>query len=243
MQHTFSQAGTYSVSLTVRDNNSGSDVETKSVTVSDVSGNELQNGVTISGLSGDQAEELQYFINVPADAANLTFNITGGSGDADLYVKFGSEPTASDYDCRPYRNGNQETCNVTNVQAGRYFVMLRGYRAFSGVSLTASYTKNGTGGSFEQSDLSGAEGQWQHFAIQIPAGMSSLNVEMSGGNGDADLYVRKGSEATLNQYDCRPYRWGNNETCAINNPAADTWYISIRGYSSFSDVNISAQWN
>lgn len=243
VQHTFSQAGTYSVSLTVRDNNSGSDVETKSVTVSDVSGNELQNGVTISGLSGDQAEELQYFINVPADAANLTFNITGGSGDADLYVKFGSEPTASDYDCRPYRNGNQETCNVTNVQAGRYFVMLRGYRAFSGVSLTASYTKNGTGGSFEQSDLSGAEGQWQHFAIQIPAGMSSLNVEMSGGNGDADLYVRKGSEATLNQYDCRPYRWGNNETCAINNPAADTWYISIRGYSSFSDVNISAQWN
>jgi hypothetical protein len=36
-----------------------------------------------------------------------------GNGDADLYVKFGSQPTTSDYDCRPYANGSTENCNLT----------------------------------------------------------------------------------------------------------------------------------
>ena len=33
----------------------------------------------------------------------------GGTGDGDLYVRFGSQPTTSAYDCRPYASGNAET--------------------------------------------------------------------------------------------------------------------------------------
>jgi hypothetical protein len=40
-----------------------------------------------------------------------------GTGDPDLYVKFGSVPTASSYDCRPYTEGAAETCDLT-VPAG-----------------------------------------------------------------------------------------------------------------------------
>ena len=35
--------------------------------------------------------------------------MAGGSGDADLYVRYGSQPTTSSYTCRPYLNGNNET--------------------------------------------------------------------------------------------------------------------------------------
>ena len=62
------------------------------------------------------------------------------SGDADLYVRFGAAPTTSTYTCRPYLSGNNETCNISPAQAGTYHIMVRAYSAFSGVSLTGSYT-------------------------------------------------------------------------------------------------------
>ena len=109
-------------------------------------GSELQNGVAVSNLSGAAGAELRYTMNVPAGASNLQFQISGGSGDADLYVRFGSAPTTSTYDCRPYLNGNNETCSIPAPQAGTYHVMLRGYTSFSGVTLRGSYSTGGGGG-------------------------------------------------------------------------------------------------
>jgi serine protease len=77
---------------------------------------------------------------VPAGATNLQFQIAGGTGDADLYVNFGSAPTTSVYSCRPYLSGNAETCTITAPQAGTYHVMVRAYAAYSGVSLTGRFT-------------------------------------------------------------------------------------------------------
>ncbi len=74
-----------------------------------------------------------------AAGQRLTVNINGGSGDADLYVRYGAKPTLSNWDCRPYNYGNSEVCTVQNTQNGRYHVMLNGYSAFSGVSVTARY--------------------------------------------------------------------------------------------------------
>ena len=82
----------------------------------------------------------QYFtIEVPAGATDLTFNLSGGSGDADLYVDFGSQPTTSTYDCRPYKNGNEESCSFTNPAAGTWHIGIRAYSTFSGVTLDLSY--------------------------------------------------------------------------------------------------------
>ena len=39
---------------------------------------------------------------VPAGKTSVVFTISGGTGDADLYVRRGSAPTTSTYDCRPY---------------------------------------------------------------------------------------------------------------------------------------------
>ena len=76
---------------------------------------------------------------VPTGASNVKFTINGGSGDADLFVKYGSKPTPSSYDCRPYIGGNNESCNLNNG-GGSYYIMINGYAAFSGLSLTGSYT-------------------------------------------------------------------------------------------------------
>jgi serine protease len=206
---------------------------------------ELTNGVAETNLSGAQYSETFFTLDVPAGATDLSFQISGGSGDSDMYVRFGSKPTTSSYDCRPYRNGNNETCSISNVQAGTYYVMLRGYSSFSGVSLVGAFTEPGSGGdggTFSKSNLSGNSGSWRHYTVDIPSGMSSFTIDMAGGSGDADMYVRRGSQPSTSNYDCRPYRYGNTESCSFNNPASGTWYISVRGYSSYSGVGINAEW-
>lgn len=109
-------------------------------------GNVLQNGVAATGLSASTGSDVVYTMTVPAGASGLSFAISGGSGDADLYVKFGSTPTDSSYDCRPYKSGNAESCAISNVQAGTYYVRVKAYSSYSGVSLVGSYTTGGSGG-------------------------------------------------------------------------------------------------
>lgn len=211
----------------------------------DTGGNELEKAVAKTNLSGSTGSSTFFTFTVPAGATNLSFTMSGGSGDADLYVKFGSAPTKSSYDCRPYKGGNAETCTFSAAQAGTYHVMIDGYSAYSGVSLVADYTAASGGGSGSSStlnNLAATSGNWLHYTLNVPSGMSSLNVTMSGGTGDADLYVRRGAQPTTSAYDCRPYKNGNNESCSFTNPQSATWYISLRAYSSFSGVTLTTEY-
>jgi vibriolysin len=100
----------------------------------------LTNGVAKTGLSGASGSETFYYLDVPASKAS-SFVLSGGTGDADLYVKAGSAPTTSSYDCRPYLSGNNETCNITAKTVNtRIYVMLRGYTSYASTSLKGSYT-------------------------------------------------------------------------------------------------------
>jgi pseudolysin/vibriolysin len=102
-------------------------------------GTALKNGTAVT-VSGSASQELSYTVAIAAGAKNLVISTSGGSGDADLYVKFGSAPTTSSYDCRPYKTGNAESCSFTTPKTGTYYVKVRGYSAFSNVSLKATWT-------------------------------------------------------------------------------------------------------
>ena len=91
-----------------------------------------------TGLSAPSGGTLDFQYIPPAGATAVQFAISGGTGDADLYVRLGSPPTTTVFDCRPFLNGNNETCTFNPAQAGTYHVMIRGFTAFSGVTLTAS---------------------------------------------------------------------------------------------------------
>jgi Zn-dependent metalloprotease len=100
----------------------------------------LTNGVAITGISGATGSAKYYYLDVPASKAS-TFVLSGGTGDADLYVKAGSTPTKSSYDCRPYLSGNNETCSIAaKTAATRIYVMLNAYSTYSSTSLKGSYT-------------------------------------------------------------------------------------------------------
>lgn len=102
-------------------------------------GNVLQNGVPVSGLAATAGNSLNYTVAVPAGVSTLTVQISGGSGDADVYVRHGSAPTDTTYNCRPYLNGNNETCTFNAPSSGTWYVRVKAYTTFSGVTLRASY--------------------------------------------------------------------------------------------------------
>jgi leucyl aminopeptidase len=202
----------------------------------------LVNGVAKTGVAVTTGNDVVYTMDVPAGATSINFAMSGGTGDADMYVKFGSTPTDSSYDCRPYAGGNNESCTGTS-SGGTYYVRLKAYSGFTGVNLTGSYVEGGTGGlptiNETKTGVAVNSGAWVHYTQAVDAGYASFTVTMSGGTGDADLYVRKGAESTSSTYDCRPYKNGNSETCTLTSPPAGTIYIDVKGYTTASGVTLN----
>ena len=95
--------------------------------------------LNLTNLSGAVDSQQYFSVNVPSGAANLTIEMSGGTGDVDLYMKYGQVPTLSSYHCRPYLVGNTESCFVAAPAAGTYHIMLVGWEAFSGVALKVTY--------------------------------------------------------------------------------------------------------
>jgi serine protease len=94
---------------------------------------------TRSGSLAQGAWSTSYSYNV---VPGSTFRaVITGSGDPDLYVRWGSAPTTTAYNCRPYLDGASETCSLT-VPAGTTsaYVRVRGYTS-STFNLTVDYTR------------------------------------------------------------------------------------------------------
>jgi len=132
---------------------------------------------------------------------------------------------------------NSGSCGVATAANDLGYSSADVVSAFSSVGVSCS---GGGGGTvlLNKTGLSGASGSVVNYSVSAAAG--TLTVTMSGGTGDADLYVRRGSVPTTTAYTCRPYLNGNNETCTISVSSAATYYIQIRGYSAYSNVALKA---
>ncbi|WP_421021054.1 PPC domain-containing protein, partial [Klebsiella pneumoniae] len=76
-------------------------------------------------LSGARGNE-KYFNYQLEQSGALVIRTYGGFGDVDLYVKANGDVSKENWDCRPYRSGNDEVCRFDNATSGDYAVMLRG---------------------------------------------------------------------------------------------------------------------
>lgn len=216
---------------------------------------ELESGVAQS-VSGAQGDELRFYIDVPEGMDEMEFKISGGTGDADIYIRFGSEPTLSTYDHRPWLNGNNETVNVTNPNTGRWHIMIHGYNNFDQVSLVATYSQDTTnpppsecpdnlgqlGNNCTRNNLSSTSVIW--YAIWIPSGASNLVISTSGGSGDVDIFVRRGSWPNATTYDHSSTGSGTTQSVSIANPGTHNWYyIMLDADPTFTDISVSASFD
>jgi hypothetical protein len=121
--------------------------------------------------------------------------------------------------------------------------------ASSGISATAAatYTISGAPVAVLQNNLpilnivSAKEGEVA-FRVPVPAGQTRLDIVISGGStsGDCDMYIKRGTRATLSTYDHRPYLDTSNEAVSITNPVAGDWFIMLHGFTAYTRVSLAA---
>lgn len=208
--HSYTNANNYTVTLTVTDDKGAIGSATAPVTISSGASLEIVNGGSKSGLTESTSQTTDsYFIHVPVGATNLVMSINGGSGDADLFIKQGTAPSASNYDCRPYRSGNNETCTVSAPAAGIWYMNVNAYSAFANVTLAASFDEGqGTPNVAPVVHINGP-----YTAVEgVPVSFSS-----------AGSYDSDGSIAIYN------WNFGDGTSSSLANPSHT--YISASNYT------------
>ncbi|HEY7767591.1 S8 family serine peptidase [Longimicrobium sp.] len=131
--------GTHTGTLAVHDSAAGIATGYVDVVVNVANVAVLSPGTPRTGLSGATDSETFYSVTVPKGVTSLTIKTSGGTGDVDLYVRQGNAPTLTHYNCRPFSGGNDEECTAQLPAAGTYFVMLRGWWSYEGVTLSATF--------------------------------------------------------------------------------------------------------
>lgn len=92
--------------------------------------------VVYEKLSAARRSWTDFPVSIPANTDTLQVTLTGGSGDADMYVMFNTWPDRSNFDCRSYNNNNEEMCTITNPQSGDWYISLYGFKDYSNATLT-----------------------------------------------------------------------------------------------------------
>jgi len=226
------------VKITVTDGKGGKVVHGYALPVVTV----LANGraITIAGATDTTGFAT---IVVPPGTPVLQVKLRGGTGDADLNV---INP-AGVYSAS-FQDGDTETLSYANPPPGEWQVEVDGFDAYSGVSLSVSLiTPTPLSANSSLSNLAGDFTSETFYRITIPSGTTTFSVSTSGGTGDVDVLIRKGSPAACQPfpvvlaecvYDQFSAGDGNAETITIPNPTAGDWYLDLIGYDAYTGVKL-----
>ncbi|MCL5279681.1 MAG: PPC domain-containing protein [Planctomycetes bacterium] len=204
---------------------------------------ELENGVPQTGISGGHNSDRLYYIDVPAGQNSLEVNTWDGTGDVDVYVKFGSAPSEFDYDDDAYGIGTEQAASISSPAAGRWYIVLHTSYHYNDVSLRAVYGTSGPAESVMDDvvipNLSGALGSETLYVIDAPNRDGGLDFRIYGGTGNCDMYIKKGMRPTTSDYDDQQTGPGNSESVFISTSnLGGPWYILLVGTEAYSGVTL-----
>jgi|GEM_PF-2430869 len=146
-------------------------------------GTVLQNGVSVTNLSATVGSTLNYTFTLPAGATNLVVRTSGGGGDPDLYLRLGSPPTLTTFDCRSFDIGPVDQCTIAAPAAGTWHVLIHAFESFSGTTLTASWQITGGGGGIDEPTISNYSLPLAPSFPSCPGGYFVATVEDGAGPG------------------------------------------------------------
>lgn len=98
----------------------------------------ISRGQSLSGRVA-RGESLYFKQFVPPGVTQLVFQ-TSGSGDIDLYVRLGNQPTRLAYSCRSIASNSSERCTIPTPATGDWHVLIYGYGLSTNLfSLTSNF--------------------------------------------------------------------------------------------------------
>jgi hypothetical protein len=97
-------------------------------------------GTPVTNLSSPDSIEYLFTLEVPAsEPGTLEVTLSGGTGDADLYVHYGDRPAhRDDYECQSGNPDTTERCVINAAEPGTYHILVFAWTAYSGTSLLAT---------------------------------------------------------------------------------------------------------
>jgi pimeloyl-ACP methyl ester carboxylesterase len=92
--------------------------------------------LTYSGRTGALGSSTYFSIRVPTACPALTIRSMADNGDADLYVRYNTNPTRVTHSAASDGAGSNESITIPNPRAGVWRVLVYGYGAYSGLTVT-----------------------------------------------------------------------------------------------------------
>lgn len=199
---------------------------------------------------------IHYTVTVDPEESNLNVELVPVTGNPDVYVRRGSQPTLTDWDVRPYNKTGPETVNINDASAPRlanavYHVSVHA-RTQSAFTLRIRTTRNAsirTGVGAIPYDIGTTFRTWAPFASSVSVagnfnGWNSVDAQMvPEGNGWYSLDVRGATPGNQYKFVVRngtQTLWRNdprarvltnsNGNSIIYNPSAFQWTSS--GFST-----------
>ncbi|PVZ72246.1 S8 family serine peptidase [Pelagibaculum spongiae] len=94
-------------------------------------------------ISSAENQRINFQIEIPERAINLTFTLQGGTGDIDLYVKYLTPPDINRevYDCISFYSGNNERCTFASPAIGTWYLTTEAFFTSENAILTVTYDR------------------------------------------------------------------------------------------------------
>ncbi len=211
-------------------------------------------------------------IEKTGDTDTFNFTVTG-NGKLDLKIDPIEYFGMLDVDAKIYNSSNALVASsnkavhrsaeftALNLPAGSYRLVITGgaegtpQNGFSNYSSLGYYGMKGSlvGGTppvevvlssgVPLAGQSGATGTWNYYAIDVPAGKTSVVFSINGANGDADLYSQLTNKPTTSTYKCKSDGPTSVESCTVSNPAAGRYFLGVYSYSTYSSLTVKATVN
>ncbi|MFY1655945.1 collagenase [Micromonospora sp. WMMD1274] len=147
---TYAAAGTYTVSLTVTDNQGATAKSSQTISVSAGGGSTLpectgadtrtlDRNCQRSGRSATAGNYDYLYIYLPAGVSTLTVGVVGGTGNCDLYYSPSSWATISNATRSSTGAGNDESLAIASPAAGYHYISLYGKTSCAGATISTRY--------------------------------------------------------------------------------------------------------
>jgi hypothetical protein len=211
-------------------------------------------------------------IEKTGDTDAFTFTVTG-TGKLDLKIDPIEYFGMLDVDAKIYNAANALVASsnkavnrsaefvALNLPAGSYRMVIAGgaegtpSNGFSNYSSLGYYAIKGTliGGTppvdvvltsgVGLTGQNGLTGSWNYYAIDVPAGKTSVVFSINGSNGDADMFAQIGVKPASTTYLCKSDGSSSVESCTVNTPAAGRYYLGVYSYASYTGLTVKATVN
>ena len=178
-----------------------------------------------------------------------SFRSTNLTGDVDAYLYTYSEDAGMQLVRYAYDVSDANlnfALTYKAVATTTVYLQVQSYPQTNNAAYTLQYANAGTADSMAtltngapRAIASVAQESYEMFRLPVPRGQTNLAIRLSGGTGDADLYVARGY-LPLSDQDYTSQAGGNTETIDVADPPAGDWFIQVYGYEASANMALRA---